>query len=105
MNTFEVLCGLSAQTQFEVGEEKDRPTLLQRTRPVDELQISHAMLPNGKQIRLLKTLLSSACERDCYYCPFRAGRDFRRESLKPDEMARIFMSIYYSSENHAGGRI
>jgi len=52
-----------------------------------------AQLPNGKQIHLLKTLLSSACERDCYYCPFRAGRDFRRATFKPQEFAELFMKI------------
>jgi predicted DNA-binding helix-hairpin-helix protein len=41
----------------------------------------------------MKTLLTSACERNCYYCPFRAGRDFRRATLKPEEMARTFMSF------------
>ncbi|PWB69587.1 MAG: hypothetical protein C3F07_18870 [Anaerolineales bacterium] len=53
-----------------------------------------AQLPNGKQILLLKTLLSSACERDCYYCPFRAGRDFRRATFKPEEFAGLFMKLH-----------
>ena len=56
-----------------------------------------AQLPNGKQVKLLKTLLSSACERDCYYCPFRAGRDFRRATFKPQEFAELFMKLYQSS--------
>ena len=42
------------------------------------LGIQSAVLPGGKRLPLLKTLLTSACERDCYYCPFRAGRNFRR---------------------------
>jgi predicted DNA-binding helix-hairpin-helix protein len=58
-----------------------------------EPYISPAVLPNGKRIRLLKTLLTSACERNCNYCPFRAGRDFRRETFKPDEMAQTFMTL------------
>ena len=53
-----------------------------------------AQLPNGKKVKLLKTLLSSACERDCYYCPFRAGRDFRRATFKPQEFAELFMKLY-----------
>ncbi len=53
-----------------------------------------AQLPNGKQILLLKTLLSSACERGCYYCPFRAGRDFRRATFKPQEFAELFMKLH-----------
>ena len=58
--------------------------------------IQPAHLPNGKQIKLLKTLLSSACERDCYYCPFRAGRDFRRATFKPQEFAELFMKLHDS---------
>jgi predicted DNA-binding helix-hairpin-helix protein len=52
--------------------------------------IHHAVMPGGKRIALLKTLLTSACERYCYYCPFRAGRDFRRATFSADEMARVF---------------
>ncbi len=55
--------------------------------------IYNAVLPRGKNIPLLKTLLTSGCERDCYYCPFRAGRDFRRESFQPDEMSDLFMRL------------
>ncbi len=50
-------------------------------------------MPGGKTIALLKTMLTSACERDCYYCPFRAGRDFRRATFKPDEMAKTFNEL------------
>jgi predicted DNA-binding helix-hairpin-helix protein len=60
----------------------------------DAAFVHPAQLPNGKQILLLKTLLSSACERDCYYCPFRAGRDFRRASFKPGEFAELFMKLH-----------
>src|SRR5215207_6049391 len=74
--------------------------------------VQPAHLPNGKQIKLLKTLLSSACERDCFYCPFRAGRDFRRATFKPQEFAELFMKlnqaqaaegIFLSSGIAAGG--
>ncbi len=75
--------------------------------------ISQAVLPNGQRMRLLKTLQTSACERNCYYCPFRAGRDFRRETFKPDEMASTFMALQrggvaqgiFLSSGIAGGSI
>ncbi|MEW5986631.1 MAG: radical SAM protein, partial [Chloroflexota bacterium] len=38
--------------------------------------------------------LTSACERNCYYCPFRAGRNYRRATFQPDEMAQTFMDLY-----------
>lgn len=58
------------------------------------LGVTHAAMPGGKSIPLLKTLLTSACERDCYYCPFRAGRNYRRETFKPEEMANTFMDMH-----------
>ena len=56
--------------------------------------ISHAVLPGGRRIPLVKGMITSACERNCYYCPFRAGRDFRRASFQPDELARTFLALY-----------
>lgn len=61
--------------------------------PRKDVFVHPAQLPNGKTIKLLKSLLTSACERDCYYCPFRAGRDFRRITFKPDEYAQTFMEL------------
>ena len=58
-----------------------------------EIFVHPAILPNGQRIKLLKTLLTSACERDCYYCPFRAGRDTRRAAFQPEEFARLFMML------------
>ncbi len=61
--------------------------------PVNAI-VSHAVLPGGRRIPLVKTLLTSACERNCYYCPFRAGRDFRRATFQPMELARMFMNLH-----------
>lgn len=58
------------------------------------LGITEAVMPGGKTITLLKTMLTSACERNCYYCPFRAGRNYRRETFKPEELAQTFMEMY-----------
>lgn len=55
--------------------------------------VHHAVMPGGGRIALLKTLLTSACERDCLYCAFRAGRDFRRATFTPDELAALFMQL------------
>ncbi|MBE0695986.1 MAG: hypothetical protein IH586_03595, partial [Anaerolineaceae bacterium] len=57
------------------------------------LPIHMAALPNGKRAPLLKSLLTSACERNCFYCPFRAGRDTRRVTFKPDEMAKTVLQL------------
>jgi len=60
----------------------------------DSLGITRAVMPGGKTIPLLKTLMTSACERNCFYCPFRAGRNYRRATFKPEEMAGVFMEMY-----------
>ncbi len=51
--------------------------------------ISHATLPGGRRVPMLKTLVSSVCENDCRYCAFRAGRDIRRATFTPDELAAL----------------
>ena len=63
--------------------------------PADVVDHVHpAVMPNGKRIKLLKPLLTSACERDCTYCAFRSGRDFRRATFGPDELAALFFRLY-----------
>jgi predicted DNA-binding helix-hairpin-helix protein len=59
--------------------------------------IHNAVMPGGKRIALLKTLFTSACERDCAYCAFRQGRDFRRATYTPDELARFFTQLHQRS--------
>jgi predicted DNA-binding helix-hairpin-helix protein len=83
--------------------------------PVDksEVFIHLAALPNGRRMPLLKTLLTSACERDCYYCTFRAGHDIRRATFKPEELAQTFLKLYqariaeglFLSSGMAGGGV
>jgi predicted DNA-binding helix-hairpin-helix protein len=77
---------------LELAEDAECPRLSPRQQKA--LNISDAQMPNGGRITLLKTLLTSACERNCYYCPFRTGRDFRRATLQPQEMAGAFMSLF-----------
>jgi predicted DNA-binding helix-hairpin-helix protein len=107
MNALDTLVELSGQMELEHAEEargepakpacftpKDHPGFNEKEKRA--AFVHPAQLPNGKQIKLLKTLLSSACERDCYYCPFRAGRDFRRATFRPQEFAELFMKLNQS---------
>ncbi len=100
MDQLETLRTLSDQMVLEHAEEsRSEPAKPACFTPKEQraVFVHPAQLPNGKQVKLLKTLLSSACERDCYYCPFRAGRDFRRATFKPQEFAELFMKLYQSS--------
>ncbi len=87
---------LGPPTCFEPAEEVNAVGTALPRKTSDDLSgcIHHAVMPSGKRIALLKTLLTSACERDCAYCAFRQGRDFRRATFSPDELARLFMQLH-----------
>lgn len=57
--------------------------------------LSSAIRSDGKKVALVKTLMTSACEKDCYYCAWRRGRNsLRRETFKPEELAAGFNIIH-----------
>jgi len=83
---------LGAAAEYEAAE--DVGLFGQKVGPADcpaELQrcIAQATLPGGRRVPMLKTLVSSVCENDCRYCAFRSGRDTRRATFTPDELARL----------------
>ncbi len=95
MDALEKLRLLGPATCFEPAEERLTARMPAAASGSDELSgcIHHAIMPNGGRIALLKTLLSSGCERDCAYCAFRRGRDFARVAFTPDELARLFIGL------------
>jgi len=95
MDTMDRFRLFSQEMNLEADSEKECKPIIQG-KQLEELPITEAALPNGKRIKLLKTMLTSACERNCYYCPFRAGRDMRRATFTPDELAKSFMQLYYA---------
>ena len=111
MDSVKRLSLLSAEMAFEPAEDCGIPQLatnpslhsgrnsLGKGKKPEKIVISQAVLPNGKRINLLKSLLTSVCERNCHYCPFRAGRDIRRATFRPEEFARTFMAL------HAAGMV
>ncbi len=76
--------------QFDCDGE---PTLtLREKRKADFLarSVVQVQRPDGA-MTVLRTMQTSACEKNCRYCPFRAGRDQTpRVSFSPDELARTF---------------
>jgi len=92
MDGYEKLKLLTSQMHLEPAE--DTSCMQLSARKQDKINVSDAVLPNGKRISLLKSQLSTVCERNCYYCPFRSGRDFQRATFGPVEFAKVFMSLY-----------
>ncbi len=56
--------------------------------------VCHSFTPDGRCVSLFKVLLSNQCEKDCLYCPNRAGRDIPRSRFAPEELADLFMEFY-----------
>ena len=84
----------------------DQPLTEKATVPITRYQsrslsecISNVSTPTGKK-PILKTMLTTACERNCYYCPFRAGRTkTQRMTITPEDMAKAFIAL------HQGGAV
>ncbi len=52
--------------------------------------ITHVATPTGRK-PIMKTMVTTACEKNCFYCPFRAGRSsMQRLTFTPDEVAGAF---------------
>jgi predicted DNA-binding helix-hairpin-helix protein len=89
MDGHDLLNALRGTTEFEsVGDN-----------PYEEAPDLSGCVTNvtagNRKMPVLKTLMTSACERNCFYCPFRAGRSsMKRVTFTPDDMARGFMSLY-----------
>jgi len=95
-NAYEKLSLLDDATRFEPAGADP----LTETNPVATLRkpkplpcISEVSTPTGTK-PILKAMITTACERDCFYCPFRAGRSkTQRITFSPDEMATTFDTL------------
>jgi predicted DNA-binding helix-hairpin-helix protein len=91
MDTIEKLKVLSEDSQYDLacacGTNKDD----RRKRGQDNKWLYPVSLPQGGYSVLLKTLLSNTCANDCKYCPLRSETNVHRCSLRPEEVANIFM--------------
>jgi predicted DNA-binding helix-hairpin-helix protein len=94
-DTLTMLTQLGDATQFEPSG--DQPMMERRRAPYQSHSlaecITNVATPTGKK-PILKAMLTTACERNCFYCPFRAGRSkTKRMTFSPDEMASTFDTL------------
>ena len=67
-----------------------KPTRQERNTASLRRSIYQATTPRGPK-PVLRTMMTTACERNCFYCAFRAGRSStERLTLQPAEMAEGF---------------
>jgi len=83
MEALEKLRGLSSEAGLDRDGEEAQGVCEATTLPIYWAAVG------GRRMPILKTLLTSACERNCAYCPFRAGRDVRRQTFRPAALASL----------------
>jgi predicted DNA-binding helix-hairpin-helix protein len=92
MDTVQKIEALGRAAQYDLCSE-GCGTQAHRVRDELDRWIYPAVMPDGRRIAMLKVLLTNACENDCGYCAMRAGRDCRRVSFQPEELARLFDTL------------
>ncbi len=83
------LAQLSDATLYEpVGDQpqQERRRVPYQSHSLEEC-ITNVSTPTGKR-KILKAMVTTACQMNCHYCPFRAGRSLmKRLTFTPDELA------------------
>lgn len=94
-DTMTKLAQLGNTTLYEPSGDQpqaERQRVPYQSRSIDEC-ITNVVTPQGKK-PILKTMMTTACERNCFYCPFRAGRSrTQRVTFTSDEMAGAFDTL------------
>lgn len=78
---------------FDDREGPPRPGISRKFAGSDIPGIFPILLPRGRVMPLLSTMMTNACSYDCRYCPMRASRDMPRYAFSPEELAGAFMAL------------
>ncbi|MCG3209468.1 MAG: hypothetical protein FOGNACKC_03095 [Anaerolineae bacterium] len=89
MDTREKIGVLGQEAAFDC---EGPPQLTREERKAQFIAHSRVLVthPQRGKMPVMRIMQTSACERNCFYCPFRAGRNYRRVSLLPEELAGAF---------------
>src|SRR2546425_424405 len=94
-DTMTKLAQMGDATLYEPSGDQpqtERKRVPYQSRSLEEC-ITNIVTPKGKR-PILKTMMTTACERNCFYCPFRAGRSkTQRVTFSADEMAGAFDTL------------
>jgi predicted DNA-binding helix-hairpin-helix protein len=99
-DAFQKLTLVAQETNFEpAGDAPEKEKRRYQSTSLQEC-VTNISTPTGRK-DILATMVTTACERNCNYCPFRAGRGkTRRVSLKPDEIAGAFDQMQHAKMVH-----
>ncbi len=91
--TLHKLAVLGGQS-FDDREGPPRAGLPRRFPGSDTPGVFPVVLPRGRVMPLLSTMMTNACSYDCRYCPMRASREMPRYAFRPEELAELFMALH-----------
>jgi predicted DNA-binding helix-hairpin-helix protein len=96
MDRFQKISLLSENMDAEEGESLETSIMNcpEKSNVEKHPSVTYAKISGSKTIPLLKSMITSVCERNCKYCSFRSGRDFHRATFTPDEMAQTFHDLF-----------
>jgi predicted DNA-binding helix-hairpin-helix protein len=99
-DTLTTLAQMGNATTYEPAgdqpQQERRPDTYQ-SRSLTEC-ITQVSTPKGR-LPILKAMLTTACERNCFYCPFRAGRSqTKRLTVRPEDLARGFETLHQAGQ-------
>src|SRR5436305_4337755 len=86
MTKFALMSDAAAYEPVGDQPQQERRRVPYQSRSLEEC-ITNVSTPTGKR-KILKAMVTTACQMDCHYCPFRAGRSkTKRMTFTPDELA------------------
>ncbi len=91
-NTLKKLRVLGGQS-FDDREGPPRAGFPRKFAGSDAPGVFPVVLPKGRVMPLLSTMMTNACSYDCRYCPMRASREMPRYAFSPEELAGAFMAL------------
>jgi predicted DNA-binding helix-hairpin-helix protein len=99
-DTITRLAQMSDATRFEpVGDrpQQERHRVPYQSQSLAEC-ITNVSTPTGPR-KILKVMVTTACEMNCHYCPFRAGRSkMKRLMFTPDELAKSLDTLQHAGQ-------
>ncbi len=97
-STLQKLQLMGDATEHEPAGDRPQQEKQQKPLPHQLPCISQVATPSGPKA-MMKAMMTTACERNCHYCVFRAGRGkTRRLSFTADEMAASFDVLQRSGQ-------
>jgi predicted DNA-binding helix-hairpin-helix protein len=99
-DTITRLAQMSDATRFEPAGDRpqqERHRAQYQSQSLAEC-ITNVSTPTGSR-KILKVMVTTACEMNCHYCPFRAGRSkMKRLTFTPDELAKSLDTLQHAGQ-------